>query len=98
VDRCSHRAIPRWRDAYRVFFDTRKLDTHKSLQRTQPTEANTDANTQADVIWIVRGVGAQGRGGRGGGSSRYFAIGPGVSPEVKINGNTISMQEHYLRY
>ena len=78
--------------AYRVFFDTRKLDTHKQLATHQPTEANTDANTQADVIWIVRGVGAQGRGGRGGGSSRYFAIGPGVSPEVKINGNTISMQ------
>src|SRR5262249_782888 len=33
-----------------------------------------------------------GRGGRGGGGSRYMASGPGVSPVVKVDGNTISLQ------
>jgi hypothetical protein len=75
--------------AYRVFFDTHKFDTHKPLAMRQP---GTEANPQVDAVWTIRGVGAQGRGGRGGGASRYFATGPSVSPEVKINGNTISMQ------
>ncbi len=63
---------------YRVFFDTRKLDTHKPTAARQP---GTDGNSQVDAVWTVRGVGAQGRGGRRGGSSRYFAGGPGVSPD-----------------
>ncbi len=37
--------------------------------------------------WTVRPV----RGGRGGGA-RYIASGPGVSPGVKVEGNTISIQ------
>src|SRR5258708_8334703 len=61
------------------------FDTHK----TSPTR---QASTQADVIWTIPGVGAQGRGGRGGGASRYFPRGPSVSSEVKINRNSISMQ------
>jgi hypothetical protein len=43
------------------------------------------------TIWTIRGVGP-GRGGRGGGSARYFASGPGVSGGAKIAGNTISVQ------
>jgi hypothetical protein len=42
------------------------------------------------VVWTIRG-GPQGRGGRGGGP-RYVASGRGVSPAVKVDGNTISMQ------
>jgi hypothetical protein len=42
------------------------------------------------VDWTIRGGG--GRGGRGGGAFRYTASGPGVSPGVKTNGNTISLQ------
>jgi hypothetical protein len=41
------------------------------------------------VVWTIRGV-AAGRGG--GGRTRYIAAGPGVSPGVKIEGNTISVQ------
>ncbi|HEV2447982.1 MAG TPA: hypothetical protein VGS58_18760 [Candidatus Sulfopaludibacter sp.] len=46
----------------------------------------------SDVTWTVRGVGSFGRGGRGGGGSRYIASGPGVSARVKIKGNTLSAQ------
>jgi hypothetical protein len=45
-----------------------------------------------DVIWTIRGFGAQGRGGRGGGAPRYIASGPGVNASVKATGNTISLQ------
>ncbi len=65
---------------YRLYFDG-----HKPLA--------TDAESaHADAVWTIRGFGARGRGGPGGGGSRYRAFGPGVSPIVKTNGNTISMQ------
>jgi hypothetical protein len=68
--------------AYHVFFDG-----HKPL----PTRAE---NSHADVTWTIRGFGPAGRGGggRGGGTSRYIASGPGVSPNAKVDGNTISLQ------
>jgi len=69
---------------YRVSFDG-----HKPL----PTRAES---ARADAVWTIRGFGAAGRGGggggRGGGAPRYTASGPGVSPNVKTSGNTISLQ------
>lgn len=67
---------------YRVSFDG-----HKPL----PTRVES---AHADAVWTIRGLGPGGRGGggRGGGASRYTASGPGVSPVVKTNGNTISLQ------
>jgi len=68
---------------YRVYFDG-----HKPL----PTRAE---NSNADVIWTIRGFGPAGRGGgggRGSGASRYIASGPGASQTVKVDGNTISLQ------
>jgi hypothetical protein len=46
--------------------------------------------SKPDVVWTIRGVIRGGRGG--GGGSRYIASGPGVSPAVKVEGNTISLQ------
>lgn len=45
-----------------------------------------------ELAWTIRGVGALGRGGRGGGASRYIASGSGVQPGARVNGNTISIQ------
>jgi len=65
--------------SYRVAFDK---------QNPQTTSA---AKVQPDAVWTIRGVGAFGRGGsRPGG--RYIASGPGVSPTVRVVGNTISLQ------
>lgn len=64
---------------YRIYFDA-----HKPL----PTRVE---NAHADAVWTVRGLGP-GRGGRGGGTSRYVAFGSGVAPGVKVSGNTISVQ------
>jgi hypothetical protein len=64
---------------YRISFDG-----HKPL----PTRAE---NAHADAVWTIRGGAFGGRGGRGGGP-RYNASGPGVSPGVKVDGNTISLQ------
>ena len=50
-------------------------------------------DTHADAVWTIQGGAAGGRGGRGGGAGpRYNASGGGVSPGVKIDGNTISIQ------
>jgi len=68
---------------YRLTFDG-----HKPL----PTRIES---AHAEAVWTIRGFGPAPRGagvGRGGGSSRYMAFGPGVSPNVKITGNNISMQ------
>ena len=59
-------------------------------QKPLPTRAE---GARADAVWTIRGFGSGGRGGgRGGGAARYIASGPGVSPVVKTNGNTISLQ------
>ena len=68
---------------YRVYFDG-----HKPL----PASAE---NAHADVVWSIRGFGPAARGGgggRGGGAPRYITSGAGVSPSVKLDGNTISIQ------
>src|SRR5215510_3037329 len=67
---------------YRVSFDG-----HKPL----PTRTE---NAHADAVWTIRGVGPAPRGGGGGGSagSRYIAFGAGVSRNVKVVGNSISLQ------
>ena len=49
----------------------------------------TTSKAQPDAVWTIRGVGAFGRGRAGG---RYIASGPGVSPTVKVEGNSISLQ------
>ena len=49
----------------------------------------TTSKAQSDAVWTIRGIGAFGRGRAGG---RYIASGPGVSPTVKVEGNTISLQ------
>ncbi len=65
--------------AYRICLDGKK-----------PTGECT-SNAQADTVWTIQGGG--GRGGRGGGGTpRYNVFGTGVTPGVKINGNTISVQ------
>jgi len=46
-----------------------------------------DGHKGPPTVWTVRGVGASGRG-----ASRYFASGPGVSPGVNVDGNTISLR------
>jgi len=73
--------------SYRVFFDAHNQPAKRPSQ--------TEATTQADVVWTVRGVGGQGGeggGARGGAKSRYIATGAGVSQRVKISSNTISIQ------
>jgi hypothetical protein len=67
---------------YRVSFDGKK-----------PTPTSAE-KARADLVWTIRGFGQQGRGGATGGRSatRYLATGPGVSPSVKVDGNTISLQ------
>jgi hypothetical protein len=69
---------------YRVFFDAHGAPAKRP--------SGTEAATQADVVWTVRGVGGLGGGARGGARSRYVATGPGASPGVKVSGNTISIQ------
>ena len=49
----------------------------------------TTSKAQSDAVWTIRGIGAFGRGRAGG---RYIASGPGVSPTVKVEGNSISLQ------
>jgi hypothetical protein len=44
------------------------------------------------TVWTIRGGAPGARGGRPGGTLRYFATGPGVSGGVKIEGNTLSIQ------
>ncbi|MGH9888977.1 MAG: hypothetical protein ACREBE_25815, partial [bacterium] len=47
---------------------------------------------KAAVVWTIRGV-AGGRGGGGrGGAPRYTVTGAGVEPEVRVDGNTISIK------
>jgi hypothetical protein len=69
---------------YRVSFDRGNAPAKRP--------PGTEGATQADVVWTVRGVGGQGRGAPRGATTRYFATGPGVSPDVKTSGNTISIQ------
>jgi hypothetical protein len=67
--------------SYRVSFARNKTPTTR-VESARP-----------DAAWTIRGFGPGGRGGgRGGGAPRYMASGPGVSPTVKTNGNTISLQ------
>ena len=51
------------------------------------------AFSHPDVVWYIRGGAFGGRGARGGGGNgpRYVATGPGVSPTVKVSGNSISL-------
>ena len=63
--------------AYRLYFDTEK-----------PPPTRTEA-AHPSVIWAVRGVAPPGRGGS---VSRYVAFGQGVSRNVTVTGNRISVQ------
>jgi hypothetical protein len=60
------------------------------IDRKKPVGECT-ANSHVDMVWTIQGV--SGRGRRAGGfTPRYFASGPGVTPAVKVEGSTISMQ------
>ncbi len=62
------------------------------LERKKPVGDCTQ-NAHADAVWTIEGGRAGGRAAQGGGAGpRYFTSGEGVSPAVKIDGNTISMQ------
>ncbi len=56
----------------------------------QPSPARIE-DAHADVVWTIRGVGPGGRGGRGGGASRYVAFGSGISGGVRTDANTVSV-------
>lgn len=61
------------------------------LSAKRPVEDCTP-DAHADAVWIIQG-GRGGRGGRGGGAPpRYIASGAGVSPAVKIEGDTLSVE------
>jgi hypothetical protein len=64
--------------AYRVY-----IDAHKTSNK--PSGA-----ASADIAWTIRGFAPRNRAN--GGTSRYFAFGPGISRRVKASGNTISIQ------
>jgi hypothetical protein len=49
------------------------------------------ASTRADAVWTIQGGGFA-RGGRAGGTPRYVATGTGASPQVKAEGNTLTLQ------
>jgi hypothetical protein len=67
---------------YRICFDTKK------------PSGDCAQSTSAETVWAIQGFagGRGGGGGRLGGNPRYFASGPGISPTVKVEGNTISVQ------
>ena len=50
------------------------------------SSSSATGTKQLPVVWTIRGFGRRGR------RTRYVAFGPGVSREVKIEANTISMQ------
>jgi hypothetical protein len=67
---------------YRVTFtpSSKAATTAKAAPAVQP------------VVWVVRAGGMGRSGNRGGAPTGYAASGPGVSPAVKVEGNTISFQ------
>jgi len=76
---------------YRVYFSMRKQgtrasDVSKSGSRSSPLPG---ASSRADAVWTIRGF--QFRNGPNS-PSRYIAFGTGVSRQVKVSGNAISIQ------
>ncbi|HEX3880879.1 MAG TPA: hypothetical protein VHW24_28045 [Bryobacteraceae bacterium] len=50
-------------------------------------------NASDEVVWTIRGGAMGGRTGRGGAAGpRYFVSGAGVSPQVKVEGSSISLE------
>jgi len=79
---------------YRVTFTPTSKAAAPAITKTAATGATTAKAAPAvqPVAWVVR-AGGMGRGGnRGGAPTSYAASGPGVSPDVKVEGNTISFQ------
>ena len=71
---------------YRVYLDSEK-------PKPGDVKNGSDArNAENSVVWTVRGFGRPGRNGAPGNSSRYAAFGPGLAREVKVSGNSISIQ------
>jgi hypothetical protein len=58
------------------------------LNRVRPKE---DCGQDADVVWTLFG-GRGRRRDRGTATARYFAFGPGVQPDVKVNGNSLTIE------
>jgi hypothetical protein len=56
--------------------------------------ANCARDTKADAVWNIQGGGGFGRGGGRGAApgSRYNVAGPGISPGVKVEANSLSVQ------
>ncbi|MBZ5496418.1 MAG: hypothetical protein LAP85_08445 [Acidobacteriia bacterium] len=72
---------------YRVTFTPSSKAAAPAIKKTAKA-----APAVQPVVWVVR-AGGMGRGGnRGGAPTGYAASGPGVSPAVKVEGNTISIQ------
>lgn len=63
--------------AYRVRFESQE-------------SASASGANSAPVVWTIRAFAPRNRAGNTG--LRYFAFGPGVSREVRLNGNTLSIQ------
>lgn len=66
--------------------------TYRVCLDREKTAACTPGN---ETVWTIVGGGGRGFGGgrgRGAGPPRYTAIGAGVQPGTKIDGNTISLQ------
>ena len=59
------------------------------LDSKAPSGETGGASDEA-LVWTIRGFAPRNRNGNG--RSRYVAFGPGVSREVQVSGNTISMQ------
>jgi hypothetical protein len=67
--------------------------TYRVCLNAKKRAGDCTQNAQADAIWTIQGGAFGGRGGRAGaGTPRYFATGPGIGPQVKVDGNTLTMQ------
>ena len=66
--------------------------TYRVCLNARKPAADCSQNAGTDAVWTIQG-GGFGRGGSAAqAASRYFAAGPGASPQVKVEGNTLTLQ------
>jgi hypothetical protein len=66
--------------------------TYRLCLNAKKPAGDCTQDARAGAVWTIQG-GGFGRGGRaGGGTPRYVATGAGVSPLVKVEGNTLTLQ------
>jgi hypothetical protein len=66
--------------------------TYRVCLNAKKPAGDCSQDAHADAVWTIQG-GGFGRGGRGGGGApRYIATGAGASPQVKVDGDTLSLQ------